>query len=245
MKNEEVLMKEVFLPLYQKIQNKDFVKDKTGVRIAELIAPRLELDPSQAVLDFGSRKTPIKYAEAELKWYDSQDLSVEFIGQSAQIWKDIASTDGKINSNYGWCIYSAENFYQYESAVKELLNNSESRRSCMIYNRPNMQQEYNKDGMNDFMCTFSTQHFIRDKKLIYIVSMRSNDAIYGFFNDFYWHCIVFDRMFNQLRKKYVNLEKGNIIWIANSLHVYERHFDMLTKIVEENNKSIENVSVEQ
>jgi thymidylate synthase len=230
MTNEEVLMREVFLPLYQKIQNNDFVKDKSGVKIAELIAPRLELDPSQAFLDFGSRKTPIKYAEAELKWYDSCDLSVEFIGKSAQIWNDIASSDGKVNSNYGWCIYSAENNYQYKYAVNELLNNSETRRSCMIYNRPSMQTEYNTNGMNDFMCTFSTQHMIRNKKLIYIVSMRSNDAVYGFFNDFFWHCTVYDRMFKKLQKKFVNLEKGNIIWIANSLHVYEKHFEMLKNI---------------
>lgn len=233
MKNEEILIKEVFLPLYQKIQSKDFVKDKTGVKMVELIAPRLELNPSQPILDFGSRKTPMKYAEAELKWYDSQDLSVEFIGKSAQIWNDIASTDGKVNSNYGWCIYSEENYFQYESAVRELMNNTESRRSCMIYNRPNMQEDYNKDGMNDFMCTFATQHFIRNKKLIYIVSMRSNDCVFGFFNDFYWHCVVYDRMYTQLRKKYINLEKGNMIWIANSLHAYERHFELLEKMIKE------------
>lgn len=232
MKNEEVLLKEIFQPLYDMLKNEQFVKDKTGVKMVELIAPRIELDPSQAELNFGARKTPLKYAEAELKWYDSQDLSVKDIGEVAAIWKQIADTNGNVNSNYGWCIYSPENGDQYRSAVKQLQDDPESRRSCMIYNRPSMQTDYNKDGMSDFMCTFATQHFIRNTELIYIVMMRSNDAVYGFFNDFYWHCIVYDRMYNQLRKKFVNLQKGKIIWIANSFHVYERHFDMLTKIVE-------------
>lgn len=232
--NEQILLEQIFKPLHQQIKNNQFVKDKTGVKMVELIAPRLELNPTQPVLDFIARKTPMKYAEAELKWYDSMDLSVKEIGEQAAIWKAIADTNGNVNSNYGWCIYSPENGNQYESAVKQLIDDSESRRSCMIYNRPSMQVDYNANGMNDFMCTFATQHFIRQQKLIYIVMMRSQDAIYGFFNDFYWHCVVYDRMFKQLSKKYVNLQVGNIIWIANSFHVYERHFDMLNKIMDVN-----------
>lgn len=54
----------------------------------------------------------------------------------------------------------------------------------MIYQRPQMQFQYNKNGMNDFICTNYAQLFIRNNKLIYIVDMRSNDAIFGFFNDF-------------------------------------------------------------
>lgn len=231
MKNEDVLMKEIFVPLHKQHLNKQYVKDKTGVKMVELIAPRIELNPDQPILDFGSRKTPLKYAEAELKWYNSQDLSVTEIGKSAEIWLKVADKDGKVNSNYGWCIFSQENGYQYQHAVKQLLDDSESRRSCMIYNRPSMQEDYCKNGMNDFMCTYATQHFIRNTELIYVVMMRSQDAIYGFFNDFYWHCYVYDQMFTQLQKKYVNLQKGKIVWIANSFHVYERHFDMLDKMM--------------
>lgn len=233
MKNETILMKEVFHPLYEQMKEGKFVKDKTGVKMVELIAPRIELDPTQPILDFGARKTPMAYAEAELKWYESCDLSVTEIGKVAKIWTQIADSNGKVNSNYGWCIWSEENHNQYQAAINQLLEDSESRRSCMIYNRPSMQTDYNKDGMSDYMCTFATQHFIRNKELIYIVMMRSNDAVYGFFNDFYWHCIVYDRMYSQLRRKYVNLQKGKIIWIANSFHVYERHFEMLTKMNEE------------
>lgn len=240
MKNEDILMNQIFMPLYQMHRDKNYVKDKTGVKMVELIAPRIELNPTQPLLDFGVRKTPKKYAEAEVKWYLSQDLSVKEIGKDAQIWLQVADKNGNVNSNYGWCIYSPENGYQYDFAVKQLQDDPESRRSCMIYNRPTMQTDYNKDGMNDFMCTFATQHFIRNKELIYVVMMRSQDAIYGFFNDFYWHCFVYDNMYSQLQKKYINLQVGKMIWIANSFHVYERHFDMLEKIA----KTTQNVPVE-
>ena len=45
-----------FLPIikifYDKIQNNDIVEDKSGVKVVELIAPRIELNPLQPILNF-------------------------------------------------------------------------------------------------------------------------------------------------------------------------------------------------
>jgi len=121
------------------------------------------------------------------------------------------------------------------------LEDKNSRRATMIYNRPSMQTEYNKNGMNDFICTYYSAFFIRNNKLINIVTMRSNDAIYGFFNDFYWHCEVYKRLYADLLNKYTGLEYDNMYWRADSFHVYERHFKLLEKIIketeDENNKN--------
>jgi thymidylate synthase len=188
------------------------------------------LDPTQPVLEFGKiRKTPDKYVNAELTWYLSQDLKINKIAKHAKIWNDVAATDGTINSNYGWCIFSKHNGAQYENCLRELLTNPESRRAVMIYNRPEMWKDYNRDGMSDFMCTFATQHMIRNGELVTIYNLRSNDFIFGFFNDFYWACWVHTHLLNALRrrKKYSSLKSGRMIWIANSLHVYERHFSMI------------------
>jgi thymidylate synthase len=171
-----------------------------------------------------------------LDWYDSQDLSVANIGKLAKIWLDISDNDGKINSNYGYLIYSKENNEQYKHCLEELLKNPESRRATMIYTRPSIWDEYNKNGMSDFICTNSVQCFIRDNRLIYIVNMRSNDAIFGFFNDFYWHCIVYNRLWADLQASQLvnlNINGSQIIWNANSFHVYERHFPMLQEMIEQ------------
>jgi thymidylate synthase len=231
MTNEEVL-KPIFTTLHTKVLNGDFVIDKTGVKCVELIAPRIELDPTQPVLEFPGRKTPIKYCEAESEWYHSTDLHVDEIAKSAEIWRKIAAKDGTVNSNYGWCIWTQANYSQYDAALQTLKKDKDSRRACHIYNRPSMQVDYNRNGMSDFMCTFATQQFIRNDELIYVVMMRSNDAIFGFFNDFYWHCEVYDKMYHDLLETYIELEIGKIIWVANSFHVYERHFDMLRQMVE-------------
>lgn len=231
MRNEQALAG-VILELADRIRAEDFVMDKTGVNLVELIAEPIELDPTQPVLEFGdARRTPKKYVNAELEWYLSQDLRVDEIGKHAKIWRDVAASDGTVNSNYGWCIFSPQNGAQYENCLRELIVNPESRRAVMIYNRPSMWQDYDRDGMSDFMCTFATQHMIRDGELVSVVNMRSNDFVFGFFNDWAWQAWVHNHLLNALRRDaYPDLKTGRVIWIANSLHVYERHFPMLLKM---------------
>lgn len=243
MTNEQVLAGPI-LSLDSLRRNGDFVTDKTGVKMVELIAPRIELDPSQPLLKFGdARKTPEKYCDAELEWYLSEDLSVEFIGKRAKIWQDIACKDGFVNSNYGYLIFSEENGNQFQNTLNELRKNPESRRAAMIYNRPSIWEDYNVNGRSDYICTFATQHMIRDgdypdtgfgqaPELITVVNMRSNDLIFGFFNDFYWQCYVHMLLYKSLLPEYPNLQLGKIVWVANSLHVYERHFGMLEEMAE-------------
>jgi len=168
------------------------------------------------------------YAEAELNWYLSESLNVDDIpGKTPKIWKNISSDKNEINSNYGWCIFSDKNKNQFLSAVNCLFKDKYSRQAAMIYNRPSMHVDSKKDNMNDFMCTYSTQLLIRKNKLEYIVYMRSNDAVYGYKNDKHWHDYVHKAAFNMLKTFYNNLEIGQMYWNAASLHVYERHFELI------------------
>ena len=182
MKNEQQLLP-FFRELQQKKDNEEFVIDKSGVKTVELIAPRLLLDPTQPMLEFNGRKTPKKYVQAETEWYDSMDLSVEEIGKSASIWNDICDENGFINSNYGYLCFHPGNHCQFQNATKELKSNPDSRRSIIIYTRPSIQYEYNSGGKSDFICTLSHQFMIRNNKLQSVVQMRSNDAVFGLFND--------------------------------------------------------------
>lgn len=169
-----------------------------------------------------------EYIERELEWYKSMSLNVNDIpGKVPLIWTQVADESGLINSNYGWCIWSEDNHYQYESCIKQLLMNKNTRRAMMIYTRPSIQHEYNKNGMSDFLCTNTVQVFIRNNKLIYIVAMRSNDAIFGFPNDLGWHKHVYSELYNDLLDTYPELETELIHWNVGSLHVYPRHTHLL------------------
>jgi thymidylate synthase len=196
----------------------NFVIDKTGVKTIELINASFIADEPAI---FGEPNH--EWNARELEWYESMSLNVNDIPSPIPaIWKQVADKDGFINSNYGWCIWSKENNKQYQHCFDTLMRDPNSRRACMIYTRPNMQVEYNLGGRSDFMCTYATQHFIREGELISCVLMRSNDSIFGYRGDYAWQKHVHDTLAEDL-----NVKSGKLIWNAMSLHVYERHFHLV------------------
>ena len=204
------------------LKNNEFVIDKSGVKVLEILGESYLADED---VIFGTLNTD--YACRELEWYLSESLNVNDIpGGAPTIWKQVSSKDGSINSNYGWCIFSNENGYQYANVLSELKRYKDSRRALMIYTRPEMWYDYNKDGMSDFMCTSTVHVLIRNDTLIYIVNQRSCDAVYGYKNDMFWHRYVYNKLFNDL-SEYYHLKKSPIIHQVGSLHVYERHFKVL------------------
>jgi thymidylate synthase len=186
-----------------------------GKRTIEIVGANL-LASDEAL--FGA--LDIGYLKREEMWYDSMSRNVNDIpGGPPSVWKAVASKDGTINSNYGWCCFSPENGAQFGKVVAELKKNPESRRAVIIYTRPSMWEEYNIDGRSDFMCTNAVQYLIRDGALHACVQMRSNDAVFGYKNDRFWQREVQGRVASAL-----NLPVGDLHWNAGSLHVYERHF---------------------
>ena len=78
------------------------------------------------------------------------------------------------------------------------------------------------DGCSDFICTNSVAYYIRNDKLHCSVSMRSNDVVYGYKNDYAWQQYVLHELANDL-----SVEVGTMIWQVQNLHVYEKHFDLI------------------
>lgn len=194
-----------------------FVTDKTGVKTIEMIGATFEANHPTI---FGEVND--EYVERELEWYKSMSLYVDDIpGITPAIWEQVASSEGKINSNYGWAIYSEDNGLQYLNVLVELNQNPNSRRAVMIYTRPTMWTDYNHNGMSDFMCTNAVQYMIRDDQLIAVVQMRSNDVVFGYRNDYAWQWHVANQLSKDLKLK----TWPKIIWNVGNLHVYERHFD--------------------
>ena len=215
---------DIRVKIIESYKNRDFVTDKTGAKMIELIGQSFLADK-----DFILREPNYDYIQRELEWYESESLYVEDIpGETPAIWKSVSSKHGKINSNYGYLIYSSENGNQYEHVLNELQKNPESRRAVMIYNRPSMHTDYCFDGMSDFVCTFANSFFIRNNKLVSHYVMRSNDAVFGYNNDVHWALYVQKSVAKEL-----NVEVGDLIWTASSFHVYERHFNFIDEYLDE------------
>lgn len=186
---------------------------------------------------------------------DVEDLK-SFAGFTPKIWNDISDVEGIINSNYGWCCLSKENGSQFDNAMKHLEKDKNSRRAIMIYNRPSMHDDwsskrvaksYDKPKLvenyswhyltdkeygelrGDFMCCQNNHFIIRDNKLIMTVHMRSLDAVYGYNADYIWFDWIFNKAVQYLKKTYPELERGDMVIYADSVHVYEMHYEDLKK----------------
>lgn len=196
----------------------NFVIDKTGVKTIEMIGATFEANEPTI---FGELNHD--YIQRELDWYKSKSLYVKDIpGKTPAIWEQVACKDGKINSNYGWAIWSEENGGQYWKVLNELRKNPNSRRAVMIYTRPNMWEDYNENGRSDFICTNAVQYMVRDDTLVAVVQMRSNDVVFGYRNDFAWQDHVV-----KLLAVTLGYDKTKTIWHVGNLHVYSRHFDLV------------------
>ena len=197
------------------------------------------------------RKPKEPYQSNELHWFISQSRNVEdlksFAGFTPKIWEEIAEIDGTVNSNYGWCCLSKENGNQFWNAMKHLELDRNSRRAIMIYNRPTMHEDWiaNRGNNNlrwqykeseeykklrgDFMCCQNNHFIIRGDKLIMTVHMRSLDAVFGYNADYIWFDFIFNKAVQYLKKTYPELERGDMVIYADSVHVYERHYEDLER----------------
>ena len=204
----------------QALANEEYTTDRTGSKTIELIGASFVADEPAI---FGTVNED--YVKAELDWYQTMSNNINDISygdEPPKAWQIAANDYGEINSNYGKLIYSDKYYNQYGQVLDELLSNMDSRRATMVYQRPSIWHEYNDNGKNDFICTNAVTYYIRNNVVNCVVQMRSNDVVFGYKNDFAWQQFVLNEVAEEL-----NRESGDIIWQAQNLHVYERHFDLV------------------
>ena len=173
-------------------------------------------------------KEPVQsYAQMEHEWYISESLNVHDMSEPPTIWKNISDFYGFINSNYGYLAFSKENGSQFQNVVHKLKKDKDSRQGTLVYTRPSIHTDAVKDGMSDFICTTHQQLRIVNNKLELLSSMRSNDAIFGFSYDVQWARYIQSRAYETLKETYPSLELGDVTWFASTLHIYERHYDLV------------------
>jgi len=202
------------------LKNEAFTIDKTGQKTIELIGASF-LATENSI--FGTPNAD--YIDAEIDWYLSGSTNIYdiYVDQDPpKAWEYSANRHGEINSNYGYLIFSDKYYRQYDNVLTELLENPDSRRACMIYNRPSIWTEFNENGKNDFICTNAVTYYIRNNELQSVVQMRSNDVVFGYKNDYAWQQYVLKTLAGDL-----GIKPGFIHWQVQNLHVYERHFHLV------------------
>lgn len=168
------------------------------------------------------RNWNLVFALGELGWHMNGSNDLNYIQYYSKNWDSISEDREHITES----CYGAKMFKQSKdwiNLVSELKNDINSRRAVI-----NLYSSENTLGINksDVACTLSLQFLVRKGKLDLIVTMRSNDVIWGFPND-----VFFFTMLQEYLAITLDIQIGEYYHQVASMHIYERHFSILEKTI--------------
>lgn len=225
---------EAFYQICEDISTHGLETAPRGMKVKELLQyTAVVRNPRARIVQSAARKTPLRYLLAEWIWYLSGQNHIDAIVDYAPFWATIASEKGTVNSNYGYRIFgmSPDVPYNQWEKIKSILKHDPDSRQALMH--INAGYDY-VNSSKDVPCTIALQWFIREDRLHLAVNMRSNDAILGFTSDFYQFTMLQEMMMVQLKREcFPHLQLGSYMHNAGSMHIYDRHFDMLAQIEKE------------
>jgi len=221
----------------------EFSSSPRGLNIKEILSYQFRItNPRNRIPYVQGRDLSVHYMIAELLWYLSGNDSTDWISNYSSFWSKI-SDDGKTaNSAYGARIFKPhkrisstinETWTQWDYIINELKQDPDSRRAVVHIRSP---QDSILASL-DMPCTLSLQFFLRNDKVHMVTSMRSSDVILGLAYDVPAFTIFQELLALQLTQELCRpIGLGTYTHLSASLHLYERHFKMAEKILEEDKK---------
>lgn len=194
--------------------------------IIEIENYHYELPPYVRFCSLKPRQLKLDYIKQETRWFlrgNPYDLT---IGNYSNIWRNVV-VDGKLNSNYGYSWFTLGGM---QFVIEQLMQDKDSRRaSVVIVDRSHLDLK-----QKDVPCTAYLNFRIREDRLNMSVHMRSQDAVYGMGNDAPAFSFFQEMIYVWLKPFYKELEMGTYHHTADSFHVYQRHYEMLTALTDPN-----------
>ena len=215
------------------MNNYEYESAPRNQKIKEIIGATFTItNPRARIPTVVGRKFGLTYLAAELVWYLSANNETEWISKYSSFWSGI-SDDGKTaNSAYGSRLFTYHQaiadgrFVQWDYVTEELRRDPDSRRAIMHLRTPGD----SIDAKLDVPCTLALQFFIRDGALHQVVHMRSSDVIFGIAYD-----VPAFTVFQEILANELGVKLGTYTHVSNSLHIYERHFELAENILDSEN----------
>lgn len=171
------------------------------------------------------RRTYLRSAVDEILWI-WQKRSNRVSDLKTDIWDAWADENGTIGKAYGYQLgkvydFKEGKFNQVDYALYLLKNNTYSRRIiCNMYNH----QELNQMAL--YPCAYSMTFNVSDGKLNAILNQRSQDMLVA--NN--WNVCQYSILLYMFAIS-SNLKVGELIHVISDAHIYDRHIDIVKKII--------------
>lgn len=212
---------------FQMIMNNGEKLQARGSTFLEVENLQLTVKSKFPFMDFNSRNYNIEYFKKEFIWKLTGDPFNDSIKQHAKMWESVQNTDGTFNSNYGQYWFGEQ--LGLHKAFNELIIDKFSRRATI----PMLQPKHIGHGVNDTVCTGHITFHIRKSNILNMsVQMRSSDQIFGLGTDIPTFAAIHRMMLGMVKVIYPDLFLGSITITADSSHIYERHWPMVEKILQ-------------
>jgi thymidylate synthase len=204
--------------------NPDYECAPRGQAIREKIGVSFKIkDPRNRLPYIPERNYSLSYMCAEAAWYFAGRNDVAWIANYSPFWLDVTDDGKTANSSYGSRIYKEHDridngsHVQYQRVLNELKNDKDTRRAVIYLTQPS---DHHRAKL-DIGCALNLQAFVRNNRLHLIANMRSSDLILGIPYDVSAFTLVQEMLANDL-----GVELGEYTHHSNSLHVYERNFEV-------------------
>ncbi|MED4051020.1 thymidylate synthase [Priestia megaterium] len=208
----------------QKINEFGSVIETRGFEQKEILSNLESIDNSnERVIVLNHRNNNIFALIAETLWVlagrDDLDFLQHYLPRADQF-----SDDGKVwRAAYGPRLRDWYGVDQFKEVARLINDDPNTKRAAMIIYDPA------KDYIDtkDVPCNNWLHFMARDGKLNLNVTVRANDAIWGFggINTFEWSVL------HEMMAFWTNMEIGQLSWFTGTMHVYSRHYGNISKIL--------------
>ncbi len=172
------------------------------------------------------RRTYLKSAIDELLWI-WQKKSNNIKDLNSHVWDEWADENGSIGKAYGYQLgvkhhYPEGEFDQVDRVLFDLKNNPASRRIMTnLYNFADLSE------MALYPCAYSMTFNVSGNTLNGILNQRSQDMLAA--NN--WNVCQYSALLIMMAQV-SNLEVGELVHVIADAHIYDRHIDIVKKIIE-------------
>lgn len=195
-----------------------------GQEVREIIGLSYELEMATPVITLQSRKMSYGFMFGEAAWIVSGSNWLSDIARHMKRYADFSDDQIFLNGAYGPKVVE-----QYTYVVDTLVADRDSRQAVI-----NIWRERPRPS-KDIPCTLSMQFFIRNSKLDCVVTMRSQDAVWGYCYDIFTFSQVANMVRVLLADRGIRLQIGKLRVNVGSAHIYSRHFDEIDTWVTDTN----------
>lgn len=199
-----------------------------GTETKELLAVSFRIENIRArLISSPERGWSLPLALGEFCWHCTGNNRVAALSYYSTAWNNFSRDKTTIvGSCYGRRLFMSQDKRpsQWEQNKAELSRDPYSRRALLMIGGP--LDEWGADPV-DVPCVVSAQFLLRDGKLNMVVTMRSNDIIWGLGYDVFLFTMFQERMALEL-----NVKPGWYFHTTASLHLYKRHFALAERVLQ-------------